>query len=180
MSIVFELCRNPQLLKQYYRLREECFRKDLNIPDFDGSEEYRDRKGHILLAHKDGQCIGGSRISPCKPVSRNILDLEVDWDYACLWERAFLAPEARSPAFAMEFGQQLAVHSYQLGYHKAIVLSSLRNARYYRRVNKALGIPFDIFRHAPECAEGKFAGLEHYLSVAHLQDAQSEVITRAA
>ena len=43
--IKYEVTRDPRLLEQYYDLREECFRKELSIPDFDGAEEEQDRQG---------------------------------------------------------------------------------------------------------------------------------------
>jgi hypothetical protein len=49
----------------------------------------------------------------------------------------------------------------------------MRNARHYRRCHTALDVQFQIRKAVPDCAKGKFAGLEHYLSVAHLQEQQS-------
>ena len=60
MSIEFKLSRDPHLLQQYYDLREQCYREELGIPDFDGSEELDDQRGHILLAIENGRCIGGA------------------------------------------------------------------------------------------------------------------------
>ena len=64
LAIEFKLSRDPQLLQQYYDLRERCYRKELGIPDFDGSEDADDQRGRILLAIENGRCIGGARVSP--------------------------------------------------------------------------------------------------------------------
>ena len=69
MSITFELCQDPQLLQQYYQLRQDCFRRELGLPDFDGSEDESDRKGQILIARIGDRCVGGARIAPGSPVS---------------------------------------------------------------------------------------------------------------
>ena len=70
------------------------------------------------------------------------------------------------------FCAYLIHYSRETGYHHAMVLSSLRNARFYRQCHSAVGVPFKIHRHVPHSAQGAFAGLEHYLSVAHLWEAQ--------
>jgi len=57
--IEFEVSRDPRLLEQYYALREQCFKQDLGLEEFDGSEEDKDRRGQILIAHIDGQVVGG-------------------------------------------------------------------------------------------------------------------------
>ena len=57
MPIEFKLTQDPHLLGQYYALREQCFREELGLPDFDGSEEECDRKGQILLAIQDAWLI---------------------------------------------------------------------------------------------------------------------------
>ena len=49
-------------LDQFYQLRESCFRKDNGWVEYDGSETYFDRNGHILIAKKDDKVVGGVRI----------------------------------------------------------------------------------------------------------------------
>jgi hypothetical protein len=172
MSIKFKLTRDPGLLAQYYALREQCFREELDLPDFDGSEEVQDRQGQILVAIKDGRCLGGVRISPTVPLQSQVQKLEFKPETCCMWERLVLAPAARTVEFFRDFCANIIEFSRAAGYHHALILSSLRNARLYRRCHSALGIGFVIHRHVPHSAQGAFAGLEHYLSVAHLQDMQ--------
>jgi hypothetical protein len=170
--IKFEVSRDPRLLEQYYALREQCFREELGIPDFDGSEQEQDRRGHVLIAHKNGRCIGGVRISSELPAEEHFGDLDVDSGACCIWERFVFHPAERSTSFCRKFLAQLIEISHMLDYNHALIISSLRNARFYRLYHSVLGVPFDIHRPAPEFATGHFAGLEHYLSVAHLQKAQ--------
>ena len=73
MAIEFIESRDPALLEQYYQLRQTCFRKELGIPDFDGSEDELDRQSSILLAIQDGRCIGGARISPHVPLGGQLV-----------------------------------------------------------------------------------------------------------
>lgn len=172
MSIEFKLTRNPHLLAQYYALREQCFREELGLPDFDGSEEKEDRQGRILLAVQNGRCIGGARISPTVSLKSQVQQLKLTQGACCMWERLVIDPVVRTVQMIRDFCAYLIQCSRQTGYHHAMVLSSLRNARFYRQCHSALGVGFKIHRHVPHSAKGSFAGLEHYLSVAHLQEIQ--------
>lgn len=171
MSVEFKVTRDPRLLEQYYTLREECFREELGLPDFDGSEQEEDRKGHVLLAIKDGRCVAGIRISPTVMLQSQIHQLGLTRETCCTWERFVFAPSIRSVQLIRRFLHFMITTSREAGYHHAMVLSSLKNARFYRQCHSALGIDFNIHRHVPHCAEGAFAGLEHYLSVSSLIDA---------
>ena len=177
MPIEFKLTREPHLLEQYYALREQCFREELDLPDFDGSEEECDRKGHILLAIQDGRCIGGARISPSVTLKSQVQQLDLTQGACCMWERFVFDPAVRTVQMIRNFCAYLIHYSRKTGYHHAMVLSSLRNARFYRQCHSALGVAFNIHRHVPHSAQGAFAGLEHYLSVAHLQAVQPVRVT---
>jgi hypothetical protein len=174
MSVEFTVSQDSQLLEQYYALRERCFRDELGLPDFDGSEEEQDRKGQVLLAIQDGRCIGGARISPTVTLLSQIQHLELTQGTCCMWERLVFDPVVRTVQILREFCAHLIQFSRDSGYHHAMVLSSLCNARFYRQCHSAQGVSFKIHRHVPHSAKGVFAGLEHYLSVAHLHDVQRE------
>lgn len=166
--IHFELTRDPALLSQYYRLREQCFRLELKAQDFDGSEEAGDRTGHILVARTGDFLVGGLRIVPASPNSALPTELAADAGSICFWERLVCHPEQRSAQVSKDFLGQLIHHCRRLGYEYAAVLTSLLRARYYRSFHGALGIPFNILRPAPEFATGAFEDMEHYLSVSYL------------
>ena len=173
LSIEFKLSRDPKALKQYYELREQCYREELGLPDFDGSEEILDLQGKILLATQDDRCIGGARISPGTFLPWQIGELKLQRGASCMWERLVFDPEVRSIKLMRDFCAELIDVSRTSGYRHAVVLSSLRNARFYRQCHSALDVEFEIHRRLPHCGGGTFAGLEHYLSVSHLQDRQA-------
>lgn len=177
MSIELKLTRDPHLLGQYYALREQCFREELGLPDFDGSEEQDDRQGKILLAVQNGRCVGGARISPTVLLQSQIHHLELNQDTCCMWERFVFDPAVRTAQIIRDYIAHLIEASRDEGYHHAMVLSSLRNARFYRQCHTALRVEYQIHRHVPHCAQGAFAGLEHYLSVSHLQNAKPVRVT---
>ena len=172
MSIVFELCEDAHLLDQYYQLRETCYQRELGIPDFDGSEEYQDRRGKIVLAHHNGQCVGGARISSYVPMREELDRLDLHPYRCCIWERFVVDPAARSLRMVRDFVDQMIQCSLNAGYHHAVMVSSMKNARLYRHCHSSLGVDFQIHHEVPGCAKGAFEGLEHYLSVSHLRSAQ--------
>jgi hypothetical protein len=173
MPIEFELCQDPQLLEQYYQLRERCFRQELKITDFDGSEDARDREGQILIARIGDRCVGGARIVPGSPLQYQVEDLAHAMDTCCMWERFVLDPAMRTVQLFRDFCAVLIEASRSFGYEFALVLSSLRNARFYRQYHSALGMEFQILGQVSDTAQGAFEGLEHYLSVSKLSNAAS-------
>ena len=172
MTIEFKLTRDPHLLQEYYALRERCFQDELGLANFDGSEDDQDRQGQILLAIQDGHCVAGARISPTVLLKSQINQLELKQDTCCMCERFVFDPVVRSVQLIREYVLHLIEASREAGYQHAMILSSLRNARFYRQCHTALGVGYQIHRHVPHCAQGTFAGLEHYLSVSYLQDAE--------
>lgn len=170
MPVEFKVSRDAEVLDQYYTLREQCFQRELGLNEFDGSEEEQDRHGQLLLAVLNGRCVGGARISSHVPLPSQLEPLGLQQETCCTWERFVIDPSMRTVQLVRDFCQQLIEASRNCGYEHAMVLSSLRNARFYRRCHSALGVDFQIHRHVPHSAQGAFAGLEHYLSVAHLQD----------
>lgn len=170
LSIEFTVSREQVHLEQYYALRERCFRRELGLEEFDGSEEERDRQGDILVALWEGRCVGGARVSSRISHPRQLELLGLDSELACMWERFAIEPGVRSLQLVHRFCASLVQFSRDSGFEHAMILSSLRNARFYRRCHSALGVDFQIHRPVPHCASGAFAGLEHYLSVASLQE----------
>lgn len=168
MPIEFELTRDPHHLEQYYRLRETCFRRELGLADFDGSEEPVDRQGRILVALDNGRCIGGARISGNLPETRHLQPFNIATEACCIWERFVMDPGVRTVQLVRDFCAQLIDASRDSGFRHALVLSSLRNARFYRQCHSALGVPFEICGAVPDCAGQGFDHLEHYLSIANL------------
>jgi len=172
LSIEYSANGNTKQLNQYYALRERCYRRELGIADFDGSEEEQDRQGQILLSLRDGECIGGVRIGGYVTWPSQVEPLGLQVERCCMWERFVIEPRVRTVQLAQSFCSHLVNFSIELGFRHAMILSSLRNARFYRRHHSALGVDFRIHRPVPHCAKGSFAGLEHYLSVAYLDAGQ--------
>ena len=170
MAIEFKISRDPHLLQQYYQLREECFREELGIPDFDGSEEERDKNSLKFLAIENGKCIGGARISSELIFQSQIKRLEIEKSSCCMWERFAFHPSMRKLPLMREFCVRLNEVSWQAGFHNAVILSPLPNARLYRLGHSTMGVEFNIHRRVPHCAQSPFAGIDHYFSTVSLRD----------
>lgn len=75
-EVVYEITTDPFLLSQYYKLREDCYRQDLGIKGFSGSEEDYDKIGSIAIARVGRRVIGGARMVMSLPNKRMKLPLE--------------------------------------------------------------------------------------------------------
>jgi hypothetical protein len=169
MSLEFKITRDSQVLAQYYQLREQCYRSELGLTDFDGYEDEQDKRSQIMVALQAGRVVGGVRIASHITLVSQIDQLGLNREFCCMWERFAIAPVMRTRDMFREFSIHLLDASRERGYQNAMVLSSLPNARFYRRCHSALGVKFKIHRPVPHCAQGVFSELEHYLSVAHIE-----------
>ncbi len=181
MTLKYELTKDPALLEQYYRIREKCFRRELGIADFDGSEDARDRRSDILVARVGGRCIGGTRITGRHPQSLHPVPLEDEGldlvaalpglrlaeNSFCQWGRLAVAPEYRTPEVLRRYCSAMIEASRALGYAYSVVVTDINRARLYKRLFSALGYRYDIVRGLRIPAEAGFDGLPHLLGVGY-------------
>lgn len=183
MQISYELTKDPKLLEEYYQVRGRCYQQELKLSSFDGSEEPADRYGDIFVAKDDRGCLGGARIVGSENGLFSNLSfaglmeqLNLLPGQCCIWERLAVSHTFRESQRQPEFCDYLIQTSRALGYDYAFMVSSVRNARFYRLCHSTLNIPFQIC-HQIECAPtGNFAQLEHVLSVAHLRNDDVEKV----
>ncbi len=76
MDYTISLTRDARLLAAFYTLREDTFRRELGIADFDGGEDRWDACSDTLLVLRDNQCIGGARVTLSTATQRRLLPLE--------------------------------------------------------------------------------------------------------
>lgn len=193
MQVRFELTRDAALLEQYYRLREDCFRQDLELPDFDGSEDAWDRRSQILIAREGDRCIGGMRITGRGPTHEGLPIEEEGVDLSCLsrrlplaearycqWGRLALLPEVRSSQLLQAFIAEMILASRQLGYQYSVMVAGMNRSRLYRRLYTGLGLRYDIIPELRVPAEEGFEELPHLLSVAWLCHEQDQAAALSA
>lgn len=183
VSITFEFTTDPKLLAQYYQIREECFRKQLGIQSFDGSEDAEDRAADILIARDGDRCIGGARVSGTSASCSVRLPMESD-DFVlheifpelahqgrsyCQWTRLALLSEYRTTEVLRAQCLAMIEGAAELDYDYAFNVAGTVRARLYRRLHKTLGYGYEICDHVSIPAEEGFTDLEHLLSVAYLK-----------
>lgn len=188
MSITFEFTKCESMLEQYYWLREECFRRELGVQDFNGAEDEHDQNGKILIV-RDGQtCVGGVRITGCSLFGQSLMPLEqhgLDISQLlpqlslplapyCQWERLVLRPEYRGIDMLKGVCKALIRGCASLGYHYAFNVTGIKRARLYKRIHSALGFDYKIYNKLDMPVEKDFSHLEHLLSIAHIPEANRE------
>ncbi|MEH6357487.1 MAG: hypothetical protein V7745_00755 [Pseudomonadales bacterium] len=193
MSITFEFSKQEGLLKQYYKLREECFRNELGLEAFDGTEDLFDQTGHILIFRDGDICIGGVRITGCSLFGRSLVPLEqkgLDISQMlpqlsltlapyCQWERLVLRPEYRGIDMLKGICKALIRGCASLGYHYAFNVTGIKRARLYKRVHSNLGFDYEIYNQLEMPVENDFSHLEHLLSIAHIPKAERDELVGA-
>ncbi len=174
--------QKQEWLGEYYRIREECFRRELGIRAFNGSEDCYDRSGYILIARIGGRCIGGARITGSSstdlgqlPMERNGFMVLREFPQIahsgsgyCQWTRLALLPEFRTTETLRNLTEAMINAARSLGYSYAFIISGLNRSRLYRRLYNSVGYRFDILKDFKIPEESGFSGLEHLLSVGYL------------
>lgn len=61
--VIYEFTDDPAMLHQYYRLREDRYRKAFNLKSFSGGADKYDKISHILIARRGRLCLGGCRLT---------------------------------------------------------------------------------------------------------------------
>jgi hypothetical protein len=182
MQLSFELTSHPLLLKNYYRIRESCFRKDLGLVEFNGGEDIFDRNG-LTLVIKDGHhCVGGLRLTGNKehgpgflPVEQGGFSLKAschellagDVNY-CQWSRLVIAPEYRNKVDLVMLVDKMIGIAGSLGYSYAFFVSGKTQARFYKRYHNKVGYSYDVLDDIQLPVEPGFEGLPHVIAVSRV------------
>lgn len=194
MSVQFELSRNPDWLAEYYRIREYCFRQDLGLISFDGSEDEFDRTGLILIARDGDHVVGGARISGKAgprglplPMEREGMALDPWFPQLrrqeltyCQWTRMALLPGYRTVDILREACRAMIEVARREGYAYAFNIAGMNRARLYKRLHSNLGVEYRILEQVPVPVERGFHGLPHLLSVTALEGVAAPALSGRA
>ncbi|MEH6472677.1 MAG: hypothetical protein V7752_15645 [Halopseudomonas sp.] len=175
-------------LEQYYQIRQDCFRKELGLRSFDGSEDEFDRSGYLLLALDQDRCIGGVRLSISTPQSPTRLPLEINGftvpeifpeiigngESYSQWTRLALLPEYRTAEVLRVMALTVLRQAEQLDCSYAFNVAGMNRARLYQRLHRTQGFNYEILQDVKIPAESHFMGLEHLLSVGYLKPQVSQ------
>lgn len=75
---IYEFTNDPDKLKEYYRIRDFCFKETWGLEVFSGDEDDHDRAGYILVANQGNRIIGGARMVLATPDNPIVLPMEED------------------------------------------------------------------------------------------------------
>ncbi len=153
-DLVFEYTRDPDLLRQYYRMYEQRFQLIHSAWQYRHAEEdEHDRRAHILIARRGRQCVGGARLSiktPSKPdaLPVELGDFRVARFFPELEERGLSVCQASRFAVLAEYGGGELIRLLQwhltrkmigLGMNMFFATAPMSNARVYRKYCRSLG-----------------------------------------
>jgi len=187
MSLQFEITTDRQLLKQYFLIRERCFREELGLSGFDGSEDGWDRRSSILVAREGATVVGGMRITGRHPHLPQLLpiedegltlqqvlpQLELSHHAYCQWSRLAILPDYRTTGTLRQFCAEMIDTSRELGYAFSFLVAGMNRSRLYKRLYSVLGYGYEILDGVKIPIEEGFNGLPHLLSVGYLDPDQA-------
>lgn len=188
MHVTIELTKDPELLNQYYKLREDSFRDKLGISSFNGEEDELDKQSNILIARIGNRCIGGVRIcggghSQKLPLeeregflAEQFPDLDLQPTDCCQWMRFTLCPQLEySKAYMQnQFILATAKFSSALGYKYGLCVSSKIHHRFYKRTFSKYGYDYKSGGDLGFSQPNEFDGLEHVLYFTDLYSPQED------
>lgn len=196
MTISFELSDDPVLLAEYFSIREECFRQELGLPDFNGQQDQYDMPGSALIIRDGSACIGGVRLTGCHaeaglPVESESFQLRYvcrgfvqEQHRVCQWSRLAVKSSERNRVDVLKLCETLVDVARDQGYHYAFYVSGDARTRLFKKLHMRLGCDYQVLRNVQLPAEEGFERLPHLLSVARLDgqliELQADRIERVA
>lgn len=70
--------KDPSLLLQYFKVREQAYKEYLHLDGFSGDLDGTDTNSHILLVMDGYRCVGGARLTVKDPLVESNLPMEED------------------------------------------------------------------------------------------------------
>lgn len=147
------------LVQEYFSLRDKAFKEQWNLRHFSGDEDKYDNDSIIIIAHKNGVCLGGARMIIHEIDSELLLPVETDNfrlintfpelklnrnKYAEL-SRIAMINEYRNGRHSTEMYRQLiAVKARSLNINYLFCITKMQLARASRMNLKKIGLPFEI------------------------------------
>lgn len=177
--LVYEFTRDPALLHQYYRLREQMFISVWGLKHFDGAKDEFDEIHETLIARQGRFCVGGVRFTfstPNKPaimpMESNGLDLkllfpELDLENKIYGEcgRFAMLPEFRSRETSHQMLQHIALQHLRYKAAYGFWLAPFIAARSYRQTFASLGVNCKIRTDIEVPDRDSYEGIKMYVGV---------------
>jgi hypothetical protein len=146
------------LVQEYFSLRNKAFKEQWGLSSFSSGEDQYDKDAIIIIAHKNGICLGGGRLIIHEVDSGLLLPIETDnfrlinifpelgldrCKYAAL-SRVAIINECRNGQYSKELYRQLTIKSYSLGLSYVFCVTKMQLARASRINLRKIGLPFEI------------------------------------
>jgi hypothetical protein len=181
-DIQYEFTRDPGLLHQYFRLREDMFISVWGLKHFSGQHDGFDDISDIMIARKGLQCIAGGRLTVSSPSNPQPMPMEKE-DFRLKdifaqldlpettygeFSRLAILPEFRAGAVFPEIARRFIQKAVSNGVEYAFNLAPVPLARGYRQAVQLFGLKWDI-RHdikVPEREE--YEGIQMVVSIMDL------------
>lgn len=158
-KLILEVTKDTYFLKQYYKIREALYRRDLHLENFSGEEDQYDLDGDIVIVRIGQEVVGGGRINYSKPQSRIPLvleeegfyiaelfpDLELENEVYCEISRLALSEQYRCGKKVISLLIEKIVERAKLSGVKYIfTVSPMIQAKIYKMIGRTLGLDFKI------------------------------------
>jgi hypothetical protein len=150
-KLTYRFTKDEKILRQFYRVRKIAYDLELgiNIPliydDFDNSSE-------TLIAIKDGECVGGIRLTVSTPTSYMMLpaedeefhlaellpELDLHNNPYAEFSRLVLLPQWRGSTISPSVYRQLSRKARQQGVRYVFILTDRHHATLYMRSQRTM------------------------------------------
>lgn len=171
------------LVQEYFSLRNKAFKEQWDLEHFSGKEDKYDKDAIIIIAHKNGVCLGGARLIIHEVGSDSLLPMETDEfqlknllpefgleekKYSEL-SRMALQENLRNGKYCTEvYHRLIGVQARLLGVSYVFGVSKIQLARASRITFKKIGLPFEIKPEIKVPALPTYEGHQMFLSLIDL------------
>ncbi|MCE2926347.1 MAG: GNAT family N-acetyltransferase [Rickettsiales bacterium] len=180
-QVVYELTRDPGLLHQYFRLREQMFISVWGLKHFSGGHDAYDDSSDIMVARVGNHVIGGCRLTFANnrglllPMEQNDFILEDMFSELSLHKvkyaeisRMAILPEYQNSIVLLELSRQLMKCAANQKARYAFTMSPVPLARNYRKAASLFGINWKIRNDIHVDDREEFEGIKMVLSMVDL------------
>ncbi len=161
-NISYEFTNNPEMLQQYYNIREYAYKETLGLQHFSGQEDEFDIHSHILIVKAGGNVVGGARLIVSTPQNPQMIPLEEDGldvkskfpqlDFSqinyCEMSRLALLPEFRNKEIAEEIHRKFidicARDNIDVGFARTTPLQQRRTKTIFNNLGYEMIVRRDI------------------------------------
>ncbi len=181
-NVVYEVTRDPALLHQYYRLREEMFINVWGLKRFSGHQDDYDDKSDIMIARIGKHCIGGCRLTFKEPGTNEHLPMEKD-DFLLSQEmsqlpldsvryveisRLAILPDFQNSVVMLELSRELLKRGAEKKARYAFTLAPVPLARNYRKAASQFGLNWNMLNNVSIPKRDEYEGIKMVLSMLDL------------